>query len=186
MERAHTTVGQPLILYSLVCLLVLGLGTARGGTGETPRTGGTLRMALPQPGSLDLQWRAPTFYTWVITPHYLETLYTWGQDWGPTPMLAEGHTVSDDGLVYTFKLRRGVLFHNGKELTAADVVASLRRWGRTGIWGKELFRRVESVQPLDKYTVQLRLQEQYAVVLPLLWQGVIYPQEVVDRRGMGR
>ena len=41
------------------------------------------------------------------------------------PVLAEGYTVSDDGLVYTITLRQGVKFHNGQEMTADDVVASM-------------------------------------------------------------
>jgi len=43
------------------------------------------------------------------------------------PDLAESYSVSDDGLVYTFKLRTGVKFHNGRTMTAADVVYSLNR-----------------------------------------------------------
>jgi ABC-type transport system substrate-binding protein len=42
-----------------------------------------------------------------------------------TPDLAESFTISDDGLTYTFKLRPGVTFHNGRELTAADVKYTL-------------------------------------------------------------
>ncbi|TME31168.1 MAG: ABC transporter substrate-binding protein, partial [Chloroflexi bacterium] len=44
-----------------------------------------------------------------------------------TPDLAESWTVSPDGLVYDFKLRQGVKFHNGRGLTADDVVYSLNR-----------------------------------------------------------
>ncbi len=43
------------------------------------------------------------------------------------PDLAESYSVSDDGLAYTFKLRKGVKFHNGRELTAADIKYSIER-----------------------------------------------------------
>src|SRR5439155_572749 len=43
------------------------------------------------------------------------------------PSLAESWTVSPDGLAYAFKIRRGVKFHDGTELTAADVEFSLQR-----------------------------------------------------------
>ena len=43
------------------------------------------------------------------------------------PWLAESHTVSADGLTYTFKLRRGAKFHHGAEVTAEDVRYSIER-----------------------------------------------------------
>ena len=43
------------------------------------------------------------------------------------PWLADGHTVSDDGLLWEFRLRPGIRFHDGSEMTAADVVYSFRR-----------------------------------------------------------
>src|SRR5438128_207549 len=59
-------------------------------------------------------------------------------------MLAESHTVSKDGLTYTFKLRQGIKFHNGKEMTSEDVVPSLARWGKQSIYGKARVAQVET------------------------------------------
>src|SRR5215813_8579912 len=54
-------------------------------------------------------------YRWLDNPPKLE------------PWLAESHTVSSDGLTYTFKLRRGAKFHDGTEITAEDVRYSMER-----------------------------------------------------------
>ena len=181
MEQTHTIGRLQVILYSLVCLLMLGVGSALGQAGDAPRQGGTLRVATNVPSTLDALW---TTVTGPLAGHYLEGLYSMGQDYGPTPMLAAGHTVSDDGLVYTFTLRRGVLFHHGKELTAADAVASLQRWGKLHSFGKDFFTRVAAVTPLDKYTLQIRLHAPTVLVLPALLNGAfIYPKDVLDEVG---
>jgi peptide/nickel transport system substrate-binding protein len=67
-----------------------------------------------------------------ITMNIYETLYGFSEDIRPIPILAEGVDISDDGLTYRFALRQGVMFHNGKEMTAQDVKASLDRYKRHG------------------------------------------------------
>jgi len=61
-------------------------------------------------------------------PQYNESLLSFpdGQ-YPPEPKLIEGYDVSEDGLTYTFDLKTDVTFHDGSELTAADVVYSYRR-----------------------------------------------------------
>ncbi len=77
------------------------------------------------------------------------------------PDLAESWEVSDDQLVWTFKLRRGVKFHGGYgELTADDVIFSLAKAGEksTSSAAKE-YAAVQSVEAVDPYTVKITLSE---------------------------
>jgi peptide/nickel transport system substrate-binding protein len=181
MEQTPTAGGLQVILYSLVCLLVLAVGAALGYVGDASRKGGTLRVATTEPPTLDGLWRTEAG---PVAQHYLEGLYSIGQEYGPTPMLAVWHTVSDDGLVYTFTLRRGVQFHHGKELTAADAVASLQRWGKFHPFGKDFFTRVAAVMPLDRYTLQIRLYAPTVLLLSALANGAfMYPKDVLDEAG---
>src|SRR5438445_9317405 len=100
-------------------------------------------------------------------------------------MLDEGDTVNKDGLAYTFKLRQGIKFHDGKEMTSDAVVASLTRWGKQSIYGKALFAQVAELRTIDKYTVQMQLKEKSAIVLISLAVpnnfGAIYPKQIADK-----
>ena len=93
--------------------------------------------------------------------------------------------VSTDGLTYTFKLRRGIKFHNGKEMTSDDVVASLTRWSKQSIYGKDLFGYVAELRAVDKYTVEMKLKEKVAIVLINLAVAnnfaAIYPKEIAEK-----
>src|SRR6059036_4291579 len=89
---------------------------------QTPRRGGVLRVGnLGEPPALDAHWTTATI-TETLTNHIYEGLYSLDSSARPIPMLAEGHTISKDGLNYTFKLRQGIKFHNGKDMTSDDVV----------------------------------------------------------------
>src|SRR6058998_1659549 len=69
--------------------------------------------------------------------------------------LAESWTESRDGLVYEFRLRRGLKFHNGDPLSAEDVKFSFERYKGAGL--KELQTRVKQVDVVDPLTVRFRL-----------------------------
>jgi peptide/nickel transport system substrate-binding protein len=56
------------------------------------------------------------------------------------PWVAESHTISPDGLTYTFKMRKGVKFHDGSEVKAQDVVYSLERILAVGKGAASLFK----------------------------------------------
>jgi peptide/nickel transport system substrate-binding protein len=151
---------------------------------DKPRTGGVLKAAMiGEPPSLDLHWTTATIVQ-QITWHVYETLYTLDKDLQPIPFLAEGHAVTDGGRRYTISLRKGVKFHNGTEMTSADVVPSLVRWGKMASPGKTIWKAIEAVEAKDPYTVVIHLKEPSGSLLFGLARGnngaAIYPKEVMD------
>lgn len=64
----------------------------------------------------------------TVHMHIVEGLVAYAADFSIKPMLADSWTVSDDGLTYTFKLRPGVKFHNGADMTSAEVKWSWDRF----------------------------------------------------------
>src|SRR5437762_10985479 len=154
---------------------------------EQPRAGGVFRVAMiGEPPTLDLHTTTAVIVQ-QITWHIYETLFTYDRQYNAVPMLADTHTVTDNGRTYLVKLRRGVKFHNGKELTSADVVASLKRWGRLATPGKAAWRNVEGVEAKDPYTVAMYLKEPSGSLLQVLARpnngAAIYPKEIADGAG---
>jgi peptide/nickel transport system substrate-binding protein len=157
------------------------------GAQEQPKPGGVLKAAMiGEPPTLDLHTTTAVIVQ-HITWHIYETLYTYDRNYNPIPLLVESHTVTDKGRTYTFKLRHGVKFHNGKEMTSADVVASLNRWGRLATPGKQFWKNVEGLEAKDPYTVAMYLKDTSGALLMGLARpnngAVIYPKEIVDAAG---
>jgi peptide/nickel transport system substrate-binding protein len=182
---------RPVVARSLQLLLLAGLalawlGLAGPTSAQTPKRGGVLRVAvLGDPPTLDAHWTTANFVE-VITQHIYEGLYTLDQSYQPMPDLADGWpVVSADGLTYTIKLRQGITFHNGKEMTSDDVVASLKRWGGYAAQAKALWTSVEDVRPAGKYAVELRVKERSGIVLISLANAnnfsAIYPKEIAEK-----
>lgn len=117
------------------------------------------------------------------------------------PQLAERFEVSEDGLTYTFYLRRGVKFHNGREVVASDVKYSLERvlTPATQSPGLGFYLTIEGAQEfvdgqaaevtgirvLDDYTVQFKLARPDAAFLHVLALNFahVVPREEVERYG---
>src|SRR5437667_4513156 len=86
-----------------------------------PRRGGVLKAAFSaDPAGFD-PVRGPSGMSHVVIEQVYSTLMALDPDAKPYPELAESYHVSDGGLTYTFRLRRGEKFPNGNDLTAADV-----------------------------------------------------------------
>jgi peptide/nickel transport system substrate-binding protein len=112
-------------LLGLVILLVLSSGSPLQAE-EKSQYGGTLRVAIAgDPPSLDMH-QEQTFLVDIPMSTVYNTLVTFDPHGFPKIIgdLAKSWTTSEDGLTWTFELHQGVKFHDGSEMTSADVKAS--------------------------------------------------------------
>lgn len=150
---------------------------------ENTEPGGELRVALnAQPPTLD-----PLVSTADVTRdvalQIFEPLVTINSKLQPVPMLAESIETSADGKTITFYLRQGVTFHNGKEMTSEDVVASMERWRGISSRAKAAFSNAKFVAD-DTYTISLELEKPNGTALAILASSTqlpaIMPKEIVE------
>lgn len=121
------------------------------------RKGGDLVFAQEaKSNSLD-QHVSSTISTRNIAMNVYESLMTRDENMAPIPELAASVTESDDKKTYTFKLREGIKFHNGKTLTSADVMASFNRYMRVGN-DRGMYSIVEKYEAPDASTFVMRLK----------------------------
>ena len=116
------------------------------------------------------------------------SIVTVDKDLNVIPNLAESFEQSADGLTYTFKLRPGVKFHNGKTMTSADVKFSFERLRdpATGAVNFEVFNNVDSIDTPDDLTVIITMSKLNAPFLSRLAEngaGVIMPEGSGDVQG---
>jgi len=133
---------------------------------QSPRSGGELVFTVPSEMPSYDGHREQTFgLIHPIAPHYNTLLRVDPNDpTGTSPIadLAESWTVSADQLTYTFKLRRGVKFHDGSEMTSRDVKASYDKIinppeGVASV-RKATYLVVSEVEAPDAYTIRFKLK----------------------------
>jgi peptide/nickel transport system substrate-binding protein/oligopeptide transport system substrate-binding protein len=155
----------------------------------TERQGGTYRRPLAgSPVTLD-PVRINDIYSRTIANQLFDGLVQLDGALAIRPAIAETWTASRDGLVWTFRLKKGVKFHHGREVSADDFVYSLTRIvdPRIKSSGVALFMkirgarefaegratRIEGLVALDPHTLQITLTESPTVV----------PREIVEKLG---
>src|SRR6266540_2882921 len=138
-------------LRLLTALVMSALLTFAAAPADAQKKGGVLRIGnLGEPPALDAHWTTASI-TETLTNHIYEGLYSLDSSNRPIPMLAEGVTVSKDGLVYTFKLRQGVKFHNGKEKSAIGLISLAVPNNFGAIYPKEIAEKFPPEQKVTEY-----------------------------------
>ena len=124
---------------------------------------------------------APETLSRILDPHFTtsfttrdlgyliyDTLFAVDENFEPKPQMVESYTVSPDKLTYVFVLRSGLKWHDGQPVTAADCVASIRRWASRDSMGQTLTKFLASLDAPDAGTIKLVLTEPYGLVLDSL------------------
>ena len=119
-----------------------------------------------------------------ISMNIYEPLFALDNNSKAQPVLAESY--EDNGATWTIKLRQGIKFHNGDEMTAEDVVASMNHWVNTSAKAKPLLGGT-TFEKVDTYSVKMTLNAQTADVMNVLTSpfqfGAIYPASAIEAAG---
>ncbi|MFZ5781821.1 MAG: ABC transporter substrate-binding protein [Pseudomonadota bacterium] len=114
-----------------------------------------------------------------------DTLFAMDENMQVQPQMVDRWSLSDDKLTYTFTLRDGLTFHDGKPVTSEDCIASIKRWGARDSTGIKLMSFVSGFEAVDDRTFRLVLKEPYGLVLDSLGKPgsstpLIMPKRIAD------
>ena len=139
---------------------------------ETPKKGGTIKVGWSAHGPTDTL--DPALFTEGISysrgRSHCNGLVQFNDDLSVRPELAESYEVNSDATEFTFQLRKGVTFHDGKDMTADDVIYSMNRHlGEDSISkATTLVAMISEWKKVDQHTVKAVLSSPNADLLPTL------------------
>jgi peptide/nickel transport system substrate-binding protein len=120
----------------------------------------------------DLRVLDPIWTTANISAYHgamvYDTLFGMDGDFNPQPQMVGKWGTSEDKLTYTFELRDGLKFSDGSAVTAADCVASIRRWAARDGAGQSLMAHVKDTPATDEKTFKIVLREPHGLVIDAL------------------
>ena len=100
--------------------------------------------------------------------HVFDTLFAMDGQGMIRPQMVAAWETSPDGLAWTFRLRDGLLWHDGAPVTAADCVASLERWAPRDSQGRMLWAAKAELVAVDTKSFRLTLSRPFPLVLDVL------------------
>ncbi|MEI4261459.1 ABC transporter substrate-binding protein [Roseovarius sp. D0-M9] len=137
-----------------------------------PQAGGTLNVVIqPEPPGLmiGLLQNGPTQ---MVAGDIYESFLRYDSDLKPEGQLAESWDISEDGLTYTFKLREGVVFHDGEEFTSEDAKFSIDVFLReTHSRMRTYLTHVESIETPDDHTIVFNLKQPFGPFIGIFETG---------------
>ncbi len=146
--------------------LLAGLGAASLARPALVRAASatTLRF-IPQ---VDLSFLDPHWTTAYVTRNHgtmvFDTLYGTDANFQAQPQMVAGHTVENDGKLWTLTLRPGLMWHDGTPVLARDCAASIRRWAKRDAMGDALMAATDELSTPDDKTLVFRLKRPFPLL----------------------
>ena len=153
---------------------------------QKPIYGGSITIAQGvEPPGLDPTTATSTAIPRVVYSNVLEGLVKIDRNGKIAPALARDLKISKDGKEYTFVLKRGVKFHDGKSFDAEDVKFTFERLmdEKTGTAHREYYKDIDSVQVVNSHTVKIKLKNVNSMFLFNLARpdSIIVNKQAVDK-----
>ncbi len=100
----------------------------------------------------------------------------------PQRQMVEGESVSDNGRVWTFKLRDGLKFHDNEPVRAADCIASIKRWSARDSFGQSLAAFTDRMEAVDDRTFRIHLKRPMGPILDALGKATVTALYILPER----
>ena len=155
---------KTLIALMAVMLLVLPMAGCGGGADENGEVRTDLKVAVDCDADSLAPWDTILSTTYITRTMLFDPLFYYDTESKELKYyIAEDHQVSNDGLTYTFKLKEGIQFSDGTELTADDVVFTANQYKES--YNQSVYMEsVDTVTAVDDYTVEFVLKYPYSPV----------------------
>lgn len=145
------------------------LGAALAGLTPLAQAQDKVLRIVPQS---DLKILDPIWTTAFITRNHgyavYDTLFGVDAQGKVQPQMVGDYSRSADGNTWTFTLRDGLAFHDGKPVTSADVIQSIRRWGQRDGLGQKMMAALGSMEAKNDKTFVMAFKEPFGMVLEAL------------------
>lgn len=176
-----------LLTTALVLISAIGIAGKDGKIDDKSRYGGHLVVATTgTPPHLD----SDKTTIWTVTEtmnHVYEGLFEFNENQKASPFLAQSYELTNNNRTYVVTLRKSVRFHNGKEMTSADVKASFDRWIKNNRGGKIVGEYLEKSEVQGPYQISFTFKKPYAPFLNILASEVsgqkfyVRTMEIIDK-----